>query len=323
MENQNPPNQPNPAGVPLPGPQNVSFANMQPQQAPQQAPQIPEQPQNPLAKHFRQPKIHLALPSKGQYWKPNALELPATGEVPIFAMTAKDEVALRTPDGLMNGQSMVSVIESCCPSVRDAWGMPSIDTDALLIAIRIASFGEDMDVNSTCPKCEHENTYSLPLGQRLAGITMPDYNTPVQIDDLGFKLKPQYYDAITRLSQLRFQEERINNVVVDMDMPEEEKSKQLTDGFSRIMDMGFDNITASTEAIVMPDGTQVTDGNFIKEFFQNADAGVMRELQDKLVEIQKTSSGADLKLKCTNCNHEWEAPLEFDYSSFFAEASSN
>jgi hypothetical protein len=63
-----------------------------------------------------------------------------------MSMTTKDEITLKTPDALLNGQGVVNVIESCCPAIKDAWAMPSIDVDATLIAIRIASYGNQMDL---------------------------------------------------------------------------------------------------------------------------------------------------------------------------------
>ena len=100
---------------------------------------------NPLAKHFRQPAIYMKLPSQGRFWPSEALNLPATGAIPVYPMTAKDEIVLRTPDALMNGQGIIDVIQSCCPNIVDAWRMPSIDVDAVLVAIRIASYGNQMD----------------------------------------------------------------------------------------------------------------------------------------------------------------------------------
>ena len=95
-------------------------------------------PQNPLFKHFRQPAIHIKLPSEGQYWPAGSVEIPQTGELPIYPLTTRDELTLRTPDALMNGASTIHVIESCCPSIKDPWKMPLVDLDTLLISIRIA-----------------------------------------------------------------------------------------------------------------------------------------------------------------------------------------
>jgi hypothetical protein len=63
-------------------------------------------------------------------------------------MTAKDELMLKTPDALMNGQATVEVIKSCVPSIKNPWHMPSIDIDTILIAIRIATYGENMEFSS-------------------------------------------------------------------------------------------------------------------------------------------------------------------------------
>ena len=101
---------------------------------------------NPLAKHFRQPKLYIQFPSKGNFYPDGSLEETETGDYPIFAMTAKDELTIKTPDALLNGQATVSVIQSCVPNIKNAWHVPSIDVDAILIAIRIATYGEKMDL---------------------------------------------------------------------------------------------------------------------------------------------------------------------------------
>ena len=102
-------------------------------------PDIKQSGPNPLQKYFRQPKIYLSLPSKGHWYPEGAIEMTENGELPVYAMTAKDELAFKTPDALLNGQSVVDVVKSCLPNIKDPWLMPSIDVDAILIAIRIAT----------------------------------------------------------------------------------------------------------------------------------------------------------------------------------------
>mgnify|MGYP003705654645 CR=1 FL=1 len=109
--------------------------------------------QNPLSKHFRQPSIYIKLPSKGRFWPENTLELPLNGEIPVYPMTVKDELTLRTPDALLNGTGMVDVIKSCCPNIKDPWAMPAVDVDPVFIAIRLASYGPTMELNTTCTNC--------------------------------------------------------------------------------------------------------------------------------------------------------------------------
>ena len=108
---------------------------------------IEEQKDNPLKKYFRQPKIYLKLPSGGEFYNSNELDMPENSEVPVYPMTAKDELLFKTPDALINGQATVDVIKSCIPNIRNPWSMPSIDMDAVLIAIRLATYGEKMTIS--------------------------------------------------------------------------------------------------------------------------------------------------------------------------------
>lgn len=91
---------------------------------------------NPLQKYYRQPKLFLSLPSKGLYYEQGNLKGDYTN-MPIFGMTGMDEIIFKTPDALFNGEASSKVIESCCPYISDARTMPSIDVDAVLVAIQI------------------------------------------------------------------------------------------------------------------------------------------------------------------------------------------
>ena len=73
---------------------------------------------NPLKQFFRQPAIYVRLPSQGKFYPPGVLEMPATGELPVYPMTAIDEITYRTPDALFNGQATVNVLQSCVPDIK-------------------------------------------------------------------------------------------------------------------------------------------------------------------------------------------------------------
>ena len=67
---------------------------------------------NPLSGHFRQPAIYLKLPSRGHFYPDNGIDLPVTGDIPVYPMTVRDELTLKTPDALMNGVGVINVIKS-------------------------------------------------------------------------------------------------------------------------------------------------------------------------------------------------------------------
>ena len=112
---------------------------------------------NPLSQYFRQPAVFIRLPSLGKFYATGALEPTENNEYPVLPMTTLDEITYRTPDALFNGQAVISVIQSCVPNIKNAWSMPAMDIDTVLIAIRIATYGHEMDINTPCPGCENED----------------------------------------------------------------------------------------------------------------------------------------------------------------------
>lgn len=276
---------------------------------------------NPLAKHFRQPAVYLKLPSGGAYWPDEALVLPANGELPVYPMTTKDEIMLRTPDALINGAGVISVIQSCIPSILDAWAMPSIDVDACLIAIRIASYGNDMNVSVTCPKCQHQEDHTIDLGQSLLQLSMPNYDDLVRDEDLLIKLKPQNYFAVNRANSITYEEQRILNVLNNTEMSVEDKDQNLKAITDKLIDLNTDNLTASTEYIALADGTRVTDTAYIKEFYANTGAGTIKKINTKLGEMAALAGLKPYKNVCAECSTEFNTEVTFDYANFFGNGS--
>jgi hypothetical protein len=171
------------------------------------------QTSNPLTAHFRQPAVFLKLPSGGKNWMPNSLNLPANGELGVMPMTAKDEIMLRTPDALMNGQGVVNVIESCIPQILNAWATPTVDVDAILLAIRIATYGDNMDIDSECPNCKAENKNSMNIGSLLVSIRSPNYNETLTVDSLTFKFKSLNYLQSTKNNIAQFEEQKLIQLI--------------------------------------------------------------------------------------------------------------
>jgi len=278
---------------------------------------------NPLAKHFRQPAIYLKLPSQGKYWPEGALTLSATGELPVYPMTTRDEITLRTPDSLINGSGIVAIIQSCIPSINDPWAMPSVDVDAALIAIRIASYGNDMNISTNCPKCKHTNDHTIELTAALDQISMPDFNDLVKDTDLTIKLKPQNYFAINKGNSITYKEQRLLNALADTeaDITPEDREKNLMTITDELVELNIDNLTASTEYILMNDGTKVTDSGFIREFYSNTSSALIRKVQDKLSAIAADSGLKPYNNTCEECQHQYQTEVTFDYANFFAVGS--
>ena len=136
---------------------------------------------NPLSNYFRKPEIYVKLPSQGRWYPPNTLQMNDQGEVGVMPMTARDELIIRTPDALLNGQATVDVIKSCVPDIKDPWQMPAMDLDSILLGLRIASYGENVEFTTSNSGIIQEIKVNLP--QLMTMVGSGGYNDTVTISN--------------------------------------------------------------------------------------------------------------------------------------------
>ena len=282
--------------------------------------QMQKKGQNPLTHWFRQPKIYIRLPSGGEFYPPGSLDVSATGDYPVFAMTAKDELMFKTPDALLSGQSTVEVIKSCIPAILDPWKMPSIDVDAVLIAIRVATYGEKMDVSTNCVACVEDNSYDVDLVQRLEALSHFKYHSVVDCGPLTVHIRPYSYQELTKTNIKTFEQQRIFNIVNDDQMSDEEKMKMFGQSFIKLTELTVEVITGCISKIVTPD-SEVTDRQFIKEFIDNAPKDVFDKISSHVQDLKKEADMPDVHVKCSSCGHEFEMTVAMDQSNFFGVRS--
>lgn len=280
-------------------------------------------PPNPLAKHFRQPAIYVKLPSGGLHWPEGSIDLPVTGEIPVLPMSTKDEIVLRTPDALLNGQGVVDVIQSCCPSIKDAWKMPSIDIDAVIISIRIASYGNQMEFMSECPHCKTTNDYAVDLSVMLSNITAPNYNNKLVAEGLKFKLKPQAYFSVNRSNMISYEEQQILRSLGTLDDNPDEAKRIFNENLLKLVDLNILMLADSTDYIETEDGSIVNDTKFIQEFYKNCDTKIVKVIREKLDEFNLYGGIKPVNVVCQNeeCAKEFDITITFDFASFFAKGS--
>ena len=278
------------------------------------------QTNNPLRRFFRQPAIYIKLPSNGDFYPPGSLDMPANGELPVYPMTAMDEITYRTSDALFNGAAIATVISSCIPAIKDGWQVPAIDLDTVLVAIRIASYGHEMEFESECPHCAHENTFGLDLRTVLDGIKSPDYSATVNIGDVKIYFKPLSYQQVNANSLDQFQDQKLIEMLPTADMPEDEKVRQLSQAFAKLTMMTVKAMSQSI-AMIEADGEMVVETEFIAEYIQNCEKDTFDRIRDHMAELRKGTDLKPLSITCQSCTKPYETPFTMDVSNFFASAS--
>lgn len=278
------------------------------------------QSNNPLRQFFRQPAIYIKLPSDGANWPAGSLNMPQNHEIPVYPMTAIDEITYRTPDALFNGQAVINVIHSCIPAIKNAWHMPNIDINTVLIAIRIASHGHELEIESTCPACTESEDYSMDLRVVLDKIKTPDYNKMLDHGDLQIVFSPLSYEMQNYHSQKQFEQQQMLNSITRSELSEEEKLSRINAAMGEITKLTLEVLAASIAGIKTPE-TFVDDQDMITEFLNNCDRLMFNAIRDQIIELRKDSDLQPVHLKCNSCSHEYDQPLNLDMTSFFEPAS--
>ena len=192
---------------------------------------------NPLNKYFRQPAIYVSLPTGGNY-PPHVVTPSKTGEFGIMPMTAKDEIRFKTPDALMKCEVVVDVIHSCVPDIKDAWQISNYDLDSILIAIRIATYGETMNISFTVPGTTEKVDHSLNLPALLDDIKKTTVKNEITLKDgLRIAVRPLTYKDMTSTALQTFTQQKLYSTVQNADMAPEEKVKRFNESFKSLTEL--------------------------------------------------------------------------------------
>lgn len=277
-------------------------------------------PNNPLQQYFRQPAIYIKLPSNGQHYPAGALAITPTGDYPVYPMTAIDEITYRTPDAMFNGQATVNVIQSCMPNIKDAWQIPAMDMDAVLVAIRIASYGHEMEFGTQCPACQAESDRSIDLRLVQRDLKAPDYTQSIRSGDMEIFLRPMTYRNLTDNSQLQYENQKLIQMIPDSELGEQEKIKVMGESLKKITEITVRALSQSLSMVKTPTA-MVQEPEYLEELLRHCDRKLFNQIRDTILECKAVSEIKPLHLICDECKHEYDQQVTLDMSSFFVPAS--
>jgi len=278
---------------------------------------------NPLKKYYRQPKQFVTLPSKYEFYPEGTIEVPESKEIAVYPMTAKDEMLFKTPDALLNGEATVQVIQSCIPQIKNAWAMPSIDCDAALIAIRMATYGESMTLPVTVPGTKIEKDLELNLQETLTTILGATYKDTFLYENMEIKTRPLSYAEFTASALKQFEQSRLQSVINDTELSDEDKIREFQKSFTKLTELNVGMVSQTIRSIRV-DGETVTDKGMIKDFIDNTSKAFFQAIMDHLEENRKAFQLAPQKVISTEeevkdgAPAEYTVPVAFDSANFFA-----
>ena len=271
---------------------------------------------NPLRQYFRRPSVYMKLPSGGLGYPEGAIDVTETGELPVYPMTAIDEITARTPDALFNGTAVVELIRSCIPNIKDPWAVSNVDLDAILVAIKAASSPNgEMDIESACPKCEEVSGYKINLAGLLTGLSSPDFKTPLDLGDLSISFRPLSFREVNEASVQQFELQRIFNQLESAE-DDEKKAKIMQEGLQKITSLTMELLSKSIVEINTPT-VPVTETTYILDFLQHCDRNLYIQIREYSAKIRQDSELKPMQITCVACGNKYDQTITLNPTDFF------
>ena len=272
---------------------------------------------NPLIQAYRKPVLYIALPSGGKYYTTKP-KLSVDGELAIFSMTARDELITKTPDALFNGEATFSLIESCAPDIGNPHEMPVNDLMVVLIAIRMATYGDSIDVDVKCPECEHINQLAVSTGALLSTVKENESERTVELEN-GFKIecKPYNLEDRTKLQIQRIKQQKMIQNLSDGELSDEERQRRFGETFIEIADITVSLIANSIVKVQPTDGETVEDLDLILEWLKSITKTDYDQIKTCVEDLSDNNIDTKFSAECLECKHTWETNIDLDLANFF------
>jgi len=274
---------------------------------------------NPLAEFSRIPKLAIELPSHGVFSNDQTGMLAQP--IKVKPMTGIDELYLKNPDALISGDAVVKVIKSCT-GLEGISELPNVDIQALLLAIRYASYGKTMELELTCPECNGEFDVIADIEAMLdtIGTLEESYHTVLE-SGLKVHIRPHSYTSVQGVAMAAFTESKAMQLIGGLDNAA--ALARFDKSYNTMAELTVNTVINAILFIELPDGTKVSDRKNISEFIYDASKSEMKLVTDIIEKANGITYDGNLKLECTHCEHKFEQLLEINASNFFGKDSSN
>jgi hypothetical protein len=277
---------------------------------------------NPLAGYFRKPKVYITLPSKHikNVYSSEILEYSNDRlELGIMPMTSADEMQLKNPDALLNGEAIHKAISSCVPEIKNPKKLLSNDVEVLMTAIRMVSLGNELAVEAECPACKHKNSLAINLENALQRVQYLDENYVVNLSSgVTVFVKPYTFELNLKVLSLSFEENNFFKSLETNETSDIERIKSMSKSLIKVTKLNFDLIAESVIAVVDESKEiNVTNPAHIKDFLLNIEIEQVHAIEAEIARVNGIGMSRDFDAVCSKCNHQWKAEFNFDMTRFF------
>lgn len=275
--------------------------------------------ENPLSNFYRSKEVYVKLPSEYRYFtvKPNVSN---DDELGVMPMSSKDEMLLKIPDTLYNGEVLFEIIKSIVPDIVDPYEVTLPDVDIILLATRIATYGKDMDVSVKCPHCNKSGNYAIDIPSLLAKVKPIPANHEIEINSLNVKFKPNSLKTVSANRIASLETQKLARQMSAEDPPETTRLK-FKDALERATAANFVLTADTIESVTLPDGSVVSNIDQIIDWMSNTDTKTIKVLKKQGEIVNDNGLQKTFKFVCSNeeCEKDFSSSIEFNPAFFFKQ----
>lgn len=235
-----------------------------------------------IQKSFRKIELYTTLPSGGAYWPDGSIDLSSSNpskEIGIMPMTMLDEINLRTPDSLMNGEAVVGIIKSCCPQIKDPWNAPLLDLETILVGIRIATYGPQLNVSVNVPEVNVQHEFTIDISDAIANLVPGTFMaTHTLSNGHTINIKPMTYRTMTETNIKNYEQARLATNLKNTDLTEAQRMEEIQKSFKNITNLTIKNMADQVTSVKTLDGNVSTTSD-VFQYVTNIPAPIAQEIK--------------------------------------------
>jgi hypothetical protein len=282
---------------------------------------------NPLQQFFRKPKFTIQLPSRGKWYPKNAIK-NTDGQVEIYAMTASDETRAKTSEVLLNVNSLVDLLKSCVPDITNPELIPTVDLDALMLSIRRASYGDNLEYEVAVPQTNLTTKINLSIEKlvgELANVEQ-EWDETLNIlsdnkDTVCVIIRPINVKSMFSVTKQILKHQQATLEISNNSQPTDQKIDQIDDQMKHLATLSVNMVADSIVKISIGDYSTENPAE-IRQFINNIDVEYFKAIQ---THIEQQKNKMTFKPQTVIATEEqiqqgapaqWEATVQLDFSNF-------
>ena len=196
--------------------------------------------------------------------------------------------------------------------------MPVSDLLVILVGIRQASYGKEIDIDVKCPKCDFENQLTLDANIMLSKTRSEPIERSVTLPS-EFKIVCNPY-TLTDRTMLQIQQIKQNKMIQGLaseKLDDTMRQELFGKTFVEIAELTVDLITNSIVTVQGKETDLIDDKETIREWLQNITKTDYEIIRSKIEELSESGLETEFNANCQDCGHNWKTGIDLDIANFF------